>query len=237
MPDKRDQLYRAPQQPLQQFAFDEPVAAVFPDMLHRSVPGYALLLELLGLVAEHHWQPDGKVYDLGCSLGAATAAIHARLGGKPAAYVAVDQSEAMLKRCRAGLGKLQAPLQIHCADLRRIPVQQASVVVLNLTLQFIDLKDRLPLLRSLHAGMLLGGVLLLAEKIAPAEPETPALHENFKRAQGYSDLEISQKRQALEQVLKIEPPAAHQQRLHEAGFTQIYPWFQALNFIAFAAVK
>lgn len=245
MTNKRDRLYRKPQRPLARFAFDEPVAAVFPDMLARSVPGYALLLELLGLVAEHHWQPGGRVYDLGCSTGAATAAVHARLGDKPEAYIAVDQSEAMLKRCRAELGTLKAPLEIYCADLREVQIQKASIVILNLTLQFINIKNRLSLLRDLRTGMLPGGVLLLAEKTAPARANKnrsltspdPALHEAFKRAHGYSDLEISQKRQALEKVLRCEPAEAHRRRLRRAGFTQIYPWFQALNFTAFAAVK
>lgn len=237
MSGKRDRLYRRPHRPLERFAFDEPVAEVFPDMLRRSVPGYALLLELLGLVAEHHWRPGGRVYDLGCSLGAATAAIHARLGAKPAAYIAVDQSEAMLERCRAELGDLQAPLELHCADLRQIPIRRAAVVVLNLTLQFISPRDRLPLLRDIHAGMLPGGVLLLAEKIAPDEAEIPALHEKFKRARGYSELEISQKRRALERVLRIESAATHRRRLRRAGFKHTYLWFRALNFAAFAAVK
>ena len=117
----------------------------------------------------------------------------------------------------------------------------ASVVVLNFTLQFIPVGERLALIERIYAGLKPGGILILSEKIAFAEPERQhfhvELHHDFKRANGYSDLEISQKRTALEKVLIPETLACHQQRLRAAGFHFVDLWFQCLNFVSMVAIK
>jgi tRNA (cmo5U34)-methyltransferase len=115
------------------------------------------------------------------------------------------------------------------------------VVVLNFTLQFLASEERLALLQRIHAGMLPGGVLVLSEKIRFAE-ETgqqfqERMHLAFKRANGYSEMEISQKRQALERVLIPDTLAEHRERLLQAGFDRVEPWFQAFNFASLAAFK
>jgi tRNA (cmo5U34)-methyltransferase len=134
---------------------------------------------------------------------------------------------------------LQARVETHCADIREVDIHDASVVVLNFTLQFLPVEERLPLLGKIREGMREDAVLILSEKIAGADVQEDRvlveLHHAFKRANGYSDLEISQKRSALEEVLVPETIAAHRGRLLEAGFSRVDMWFQCFNFVSFIA--
>ncbi len=236
----RDSLYAHPRDSIDSFVFDERVAAVFSDMISRSVPGYASIIGMIGLLAERHARPGSRLYDLGCSLGAATVSMGKAIGDRDCRLVAVDNAEAMLARARRqfdkhGLDKVES----LCVDIRDVKIRDASVVVLNFTLQFLPLEERLPLLHGIRQGMRGDGVLILSEKIAGADAEEDALlvelHHAFKRANGYSDLEISQKRAALEAVLVPETIAAHRQRLAEAGFGRVDLWFQCFNFVSFIA--
>ncbi len=237
-----DQLYAEPRAHLVDFAFDQSVAAVFPDMIRRSVPGYETVISVLGLVAEQYYQHGHKVYDLGCSLGAATLSIFQRLGTTPD-YVAVDSAAPMLARCRENLGFHMADARVsyHEMDIRDIEITGAGVVVLNFTLQFLPPEDRQVLLERIHAGLEPGGVLILSEKVrsdSELEEETlTGLHHRFKTANGYSELEISQKRSALENVMQLDTVLVHRQRLERAGFRENRPWFQCLNFVSLLAVK
>ncbi len=244
MPEQNpDTIYATAHEPLADFAFDARVAAVFPDMIRRSVPGYGTVVGLLGLIAGEYAQADSRLYDLGCSLGAATLAMRRRIDKPGCRIIAVDNSAPMVERCRENLAEDNAPtpVEVVCADIRAIAIDDASVVVMNFTLQFIDPGERLALLRRIHTGLRPGGALLLAEKIAFAEATEQAtqerLHLAFKRANGYSELEISQKRSALERVLIPETAECHIARLQEAGFASVQRWFQAFNFAAFLAVK
>jgi tRNA (cmo5U34)-methyltransferase len=239
----RDTLYDQPLTAVDGFAFDARVAEVFQDMISRSVPGYGLSLSMIGLLADRYAQPGSRLYDLGCSLGAATLAMRHAVEGRGCRLVAVDNAPAMLARCREILDRDAAasPVDLICADIADIGVQNASTVVLNFTLQFVPAAARLPLLSRIRAGMREGGVLLLSEKLCFADTREQQamreLHHDFKRAQGYSTLEISQKRAALEHVLIPETQETHLARLRQAGFSQAFPWFQCLNFaslIAFA---
>ena len=239
----KDAIYATPQEHIVDFAFDERVASVFPDMIRRSVPGYGEIIALLGLFAEQYAQGNSRIYDLGCSLGAATLSLRRRIKASGCKIIAVDNSEAMVERCRENIAHDLAttPVEVMCADIRDVEINNASVVVLNFTLQFLPQQERLELLKKIHAGLLPGGVLVLSEKLQFSEEETQQfqeqLHLAFKRANGYSELEISQKRAALEEVLVPDTQEQHQQRLHEAGFSQVETWFQAFNFASIAAVK
>lgn len=238
----KDTLY-ASEQHIVDFAFDDRVAAVFPDMIRRSVPGYGDIIALLGLFAERHAVADSNLYDLGCSLGAATLSLRRRISVNDCRIIAVDNSEAMVERCRENIAAdlSPTPVEVRFADLREIAIDNASVVVLNFTLQFLPPDERLALLETIYHGMLPGGVLILSEKICLAETESQqfseAMHLAFKRANGYSEMEISAKRQALENVLIPETQEQHIQRLTQAGFGQVEPWFRAFNFISLAAIK
>ena len=237
----RDRLYAERRAEVESFVFDERVAAVFGDMISRSVPGYATIIAMTGILARRHARPGSRIYDLGCSLGAASAVMAEALEPGTCRIVAVDNAPAMIGRAQEELAArgLADRVELVCADIREVEVEAASVVVLNFTLQFLPRSERLELLQRIRRGMLPGGVLVLSEKIAGATPEEErllvALHEDFKRANGYSELEISQKRAALERVLVPETLETHRRRLLDAGFDRADPWFQCFNFVSLVA--
>ncbi len=237
-----DKLFATPRH-LVDFAFDEAVARVFPDMIRRSVPGYETLVSLTGLLAARHARPGTRIYDLGASLGASTLAIARCLERDDVQLVAVDNAPAMAARCGAHLREALPgrAVQVICADIRDVAIENASVVVLNFTLQFVPPADRAALLERIHAGLCPGGALLLAEKIAFADPagqtRMDGFHAAFKKANGYSDLEISQKRTALEKVLLPDTLDTHHRRLRAAGFTAVDEWFRCLNFAGLLALR
>ena len=223
-------------QDLVDFVFDDRVAQVFPDMIRRSVPGYDAVVPLTGLIAAKHLPAGGRCYDLGCSLGAASHAVLRSVADMPCEIVAVDNSEAMLRKARAIHAKTGGDERIRWlrADVRDVPLENAAVVVLNYTLQFLPHEDRLPLLRRIRGALADSGVLLLSEKLAAGD-YFQDLHLRFKRANGYSELEIARKRDALENVMRIDSEDAHLERLRTAGFARAEVWFRCLNWGAFAA--
>lgn len=238
----KDSLYANPLGAVGAFAFDAAVAAVFPDMIQRSVPGYSTMLSAIALLAGRFSRDNSVCYDLGCSLGAASLAMRQQITAVNCSIMAVDNSAPMLARFAEILPQTGGvPVELRCADIRDIAIHNASVVVLNFTLQFIPLADRLPLLQRIYHGLLPGGILILSEKLAFDDARQQALqtemHHAFKQAQGYSALEISQKRSALENVLIPEPFATHQQRLQQAGFDSVSLWFQYFNFASMIALK
>jgi tRNA (cmo5U34)-methyltransferase len=241
---KPDGLYAAPLSEIIDFKFDERVAEVFPDMIQRSVPGYGLLISTIGILAARYAQAGSRCYDLGCSLGAISLAMRQRIKQPECEIIAVDNSSPMLERARQLFARNSAstlPVTMICADLQQVDIENASVVVLNFTLQFIPPDQRLALISRIYRGLLPGGILILSEKIAFEEPARQQfhqeLHHDFKRANGYSDLEISQKRTALEKVMIPETLDCHQQRLYQAGFEFVACWFQCFNFASLVAKK
>jgi len=239
MPDpNHDDLFRHAGAPAV-FRFGDAVAQVFGDMIRRSVPGYGLALAMIEQIAARHAQPGSRLYDLGCSLGAGTLALAQGAASAGCTIIGVDNAPAMTARARQSLAGADG-VRLVCADIRDIRIRNASVVALNFTLQFLPKRDRLPLLRAIHAGLRPGGALVLSEKIAFADPaeqaRQTARHESFKQAQGYSALEIARKRQALERVLLPETLAAHKRRLRRAGFSAVDVWFQCFNFASIIAL-
>lgn len=239
----RDRIYASPRDMIVDFRFDEAVADVFPDMIRRSVPGYDTLVPLLGLFAAQHVKAGTQVYDLGCSLGAATLAIRRYINAPDCRIIAIDNAEAMIAQCRINLGDDDTgiPVDLACMDIRDAEIENASLVVINFTLQFIEPEQRQSLISRIYQGMVPGGALVIADKIKFDDPAQQVYEENlhlaFKRANGYSELEISQKRTALEKVLVPDTMEAHLARAHNAGFQQAYPWFQCFNFAALCAIK
>lgn len=239
----RDKLYADDLGNVAGFRFDDNVAAVFPDMIQRSVPGYSNIIAMTGLIAARHAQDHTRCYDLGCSLGASTFAMASQLGSRPVQFIAVDNSPAMLQRCQQAVSALPEPRDITllCENLQNVAVTNASVAVLNFTLQFVPLTERDEVIRRIYDGLQPGGALVLSEKIRFENPVmqtlTTELHHAFKMANGYSQLEVSQKRSALENVLVPETLAAHEQRLRCAGFRDFGVWFQCFNFLSLVAIK
>lgn len=238
----KDTLYQH-DGPVSAFVFDDRVAAVFTDMINRSVPGYGTIVSQIGTLALRYAQPHSTCYDLGCSLGAATLAMRRQITAPGCRIVAIDNSEAMIARCRELLAADTSPVPVtlHCADILEVDIADASVVVLNFTLQFIPLAQRAALIAKIHAGLRPGGMLILSEKIHFEDPALNALfidlHHRFKEQNGYTQTEISRKRAAIENVLVPETLRAHESRLREAGFGSVAVWFQCFNFASMVAVK
>ncbi len=239
-----DKLYTSLASNIERFQFDEQVTAVFADMIRRSVPGYASVIAMTGVLAAEHVKADTRVYDLGCSLGTGLMAMYDRLN-IPCKLIGVDNSPAMIKACEHNLASMASNNKLNtilrCEDISKTVIQNASMVVMNYTLQFVEPAKRLALLKKIADGLQPGGILLLSEKLAFEDSAVDAtltrLYYEFKKHNGYSELEISQKRQALEEVLIPETENTHLQRLAEAGFTQATNWFQCLNFHSFIAFK
>lgn len=239
----KDDIYNKRLDWVENFTFDDSVANVFQDMITRSVPGYRTTLAMIGVIASRFVQEGSTVFDLGCSLGAGTIIAANAKTSVSYKVVGVDTSQAMLDRCRESIeeSRPHADVELRLQDIRNTVVANASVVILNFTLQFLPIEDRLPLLKGIYEGLNPGGILVLSEKIHFETPKKEdllyQLHHDFKRANGYSDLEISQKRTALENTLITETLQAHHKRLQEVGFEQIYNWFQCFNFASLVAVK
>jgi tRNA (cmo5U34)-methyltransferase len=237
---RQDRIYSTILDEVGDFQFDRRVAAVFPDMIRRSVPGYASVINMTGVLASRYVEPGSNCYDLGCSLGASSVAMARGIAAPGCRIIGVDNSPEMLKQARQQiLAGLETAIELIHGDVCDTPIDNASMVVLNFTLQFIPPEKRLPLLERIHQGLRPGGILVLSEKIRFEDPEQERLqiemHHAFKRANGYNDLEISQKRTALEKVLIPETLAQHQQRLRQAGFRRADLWFQCFNFASLVA--
>lgn len=239
----QDKLYSEPREAITGFVFDEAVVRVFRDMIGRSVPGYGTLLSMLPVLVREYVTADSRCYDLGCSLGASTLAMRHTIEADNVQIVAVDNSPAMIEKCREFIAADHGhiPVELVCDDIASIDIHSASLVVMNFTLQFIEPRQRLSLLEKIYRGLKPGGALILSEKIRFEDPNQQqwmtGLHHAFKKANGYSELEISQKRSALEKVLLPESVDDHHGRLHKAGFSQVATWFQCFNFASFLAVK
>ena len=239
----KDQIYSAKLSKIADFAFDDRVADVFPDMIQRSVPGYASIVTMLTTLSERYAQPGSNLYDLGCSLGASALSMRHGIQVEGCKIIAVDCSESMIKRCEKIVERDHhtTPVQLICGDIRDVEIENASMVVLNFTLQFIEPADRKTLLQKIYDGMRPGGILVLSEKVIFEDDHLNELlidvHHAFKRAQGYSDMEVSQKRSSLENVLIPESVTAHKNRLLNTGFKSCDVWFQCFNFMSMLAIK
>lgn len=244
MGKEKDTLFKgSPSVPEGSFQFNEPVVRVFPDMIERSVPGYRELLELTPLLVKNAVGPNGLVYDLGCSLGAATLAARRAIQAPGARIIGIDNSAQMVKRCQTIIAEDNSAVAVDIiqADITNHPFERADLFLMYFTLQFVAPGERGPLLGRICDALAPGGALILAEKLAFDAPEEQSWmdehHLAFKRAQGYSDLEIANKRQAIENVLIPQSEKAHIKALESAGFSRVYRWFQSLNFASFVAIK
>ncbi|MBX2807359.1 MAG: carboxy-S-adenosyl-L-methionine synthase CmoA [Cellvibrionaceae bacterium] len=239
----KDTLFAQSTAAVTPFCFDDKVAAVFPDMIKRSIPGYSTILSMIGDMAERYAQADSYCYDLGCSLGAAILAMRHRIRTANCTIIGVDNSAAMIARCQGIIDadSDETPVQLIADTIESTPIENASMVVLNFTLQFIQPSQRQALLQRIFDGLRPGGVLLLSEKIIFKDRAHQALmtqlYHNFKRANGYSDTEIAQKRAALENVLIPDTLDTHYQRLTTAGFASAELWFQCFSFASLLAIK
>ena len=236
----RDKLFNN-QSDIVDFRFDESVVSVFDDMVKRSVPGYEAMIQMIGLLTRTYGKDNSNYYDLGASTGATTLALALNNKNANVRFLAVDNSVQMVDQCQQNLGDKIDNLEVICSDINDICIENASIVVLNLTLQFIDIDKRDALVTKIYDGLNPGGVLIISEKVHVNDKNEQAqlteLHMEFKRANGYSELEIANKRQSLENVLLTENSETHLKRLSKCGFIGSTCYFQCLNFASFLSVK
>lgn len=239
----KDEKYRQALRNIEDFTFDSSVSEVFDDMIDRSVPGYRTLLANIGPIASTFITENTNCYDLGCSHGAASLTIFKSLKAKNVNIFAIDNAAAMINQCERMIDNENAAGTIKTlqANIQDTEINNASFALLNLTLQFIPIDYRDEIMQKIFRGLNQGGACLITEKIIMEDESTDQLfkqlHENFKSANQYSQLEISQKRKALENVLLREDLTTHKQRLAKAGFTKVTVWFQCINFVSILAIK
>lgn len=237
-----DDIYQHPR-PYKYFSFDQEVVSVFPDMIGRSVPGYWLSNQGIGIFTKRYAQPQTNIYDLGCSLGASTYSILQQEASNDAQLVAIDASPQMIahfQRCVAQ----QFPhnkIDIHCADICETPLNNASVVILHYTLQFVSPEKRNALLQKIYDALVPRGILLLSEKIRFDETEMETdirmWHHDFKAAEGYSALEIEQKARDIKHSMQTDTLNQLTERLETVGFSKPTIWMRCFGFVSFVVQK
>jgi len=241
--DGPDKIFAEPVDRPTDFAFDARTAGVFDDMLGRSVPFYAEIQRMTGELAADFAEPGSNLYDLGCSTGTTLAALEP-LVDSSVRFIGVDSSPEMLDKARTKLGQLPSGrrLDLVHTDLHELDrIENASVVILTLTLQFVRPLHRERLIRTICDGTNPQGCLILVEKLTESDTLFNRLfidyYYDMKRRHGYSDLEIAQKREALENVLIPYRLDENRALLLGAGYSKFQLFFRWYNFGGMIAVK
>ena len=238
----KDRLFHKKMKP-SSFSFNHEVAEVFPDMLERSIPGYRTTINSIRFLASKYSKKGTNCYDLGCSLGASSIALGEGAGNNDCKIIAIDKSSSMTKRFSEIIKreKIDSNIQIFNEDVLDTKITNASIVIMNFTLQFIRKQDRQFLLDKIYNGLNDGGLLLLSEKIIEGDKNINKLlidlHENFKIENLYTKEEIQNKKESIKNVLIEDDIKTHQSRLSKSGFTKIGIWLQHFNFASFVAIK
>ncbi len=240
----KDQVFSKKMTSIKSFEFNDEVASVFDDMVSRSVPFYDEIHRIILDLIDRAY-PGGPIYDLGCSTGTTFALIAKHLKAKNIEFpefIGVDNSPAMLKKCHEKMKKNKINhAHFYCQDLSDSEIKKAGMVIMNYTLQFISPTKRQDLLSNVYKGLDKGGVFILSEKIkSPGHTINDLLIElyyDFKRRNGYSELEISQKREALEDVLIPLTPEKQIEQLKAAGFKKVDMIFRWYNFACYMGIK
>ncbi|MFC3121794.1 carboxy-S-adenosyl-L-methionine synthase CmoA [Agaribacter flavus] len=241
--ESADALFAAPQSKVAPFSFNQAVVDVFPDMINRSVPGYSDIVSTIPKILRRFIHENAVVYDLGCALGAASLSVARAFPQLALKINAIDYSREMVERCKQNINayKYASEIEVKQGDISQFEFESCSIVIMNFTLQFISPEKRQDIIAQIYQALKPGGVLILSEKIANTDSTIQDLlvdlHHDFKRDNGYSELEISQKRSALESVMIVDNEPKHKQRLSEAGFAHHAIWYQHFNFASFLAVK
>ena len=238
----KDRLFNKKMKP-SSFSFNQEVAEVFPDMLERSIPGYRTTINSIRFLASKYSKKGTNCYDLGCSLGASSIALGEGAAHNNCRIMAVDKSSSMTKKFSEIIKqeKLDLNIQIFNEDILDTKITNASIVIMNFTLQFIRKKDRQLVLDKIYNGLNDGGLLILSEKITQGDKKINNLlidlHENFKLENLYTREEIENKKESIKNVLVEDDLETHQSRLSKSGFTKLGIWLQHFNFASFVAIK
>ena len=239
----RDEVFKAQMNAIADFKFGKNVASVFDDMLVRSVPFYEETQRMIAEMAGDFVTKDSNVYDLGCSTGTTLLNLHPNVPPS-AKFIGIDNSDEMLNRCRQKLAEhnFTRPHELVCADLNNgVEIHNASMVLMILTLQFIRPLHREKLIGTIQRGLNENGCLILAEKVLGEDSMFNRLfikyYYDMKKQNGYSELEIAQKREALENVLVPYKLLENREMLLRAGFRYVEVFFKWYNFCGIIAVK
>jgi tRNA (cmo5U34)-methyltransferase len=226
-----------------EFQFDGKVADVFDDMLNRSVPCYRMVIEMISSLLGQALGPGDQVYDLGCSTGQTLVELARELSRLDLKFTGIDNSPAMISKAlhKAGVFSLADRLDFREDDITTVDISGAGAVIMNYTLQFIRPVQRQDFLARIHQALRPGGMLIISEKILCQDPELNRayidFYLDFKRQNGYSETEISRKREALENVLIPFSIKENLELLKAAGFTSSETFFQWFNFASIVAIK
>ncbi|MEA2050509.1 MAG: carboxy-S-adenosyl-L-methionine synthase CmoA [Campylobacterota bacterium] len=234
----KDKVFEKPI--IKQFEFDEEVASVFDDMLNRSVPFYEIMLDLTTKFTLKYLKKDDRVYDLGCST--ATTLINIANGSDLSfKLVGIDTSDAMLLQAKKKTKAYGHQIKFLNNDIFNVKLKKSKVIISNYTLQFIRPLKRELLIKKIYNSLDSGGVFIFSEKIIT---ENKILNKqfideyyNFKKTQGYSEFEISQKREALENVLIPYTYEENKKMILDAGFKNFDCIFKWINFGTYIAIK
>lgn len=239
---KRDTLFSTDTQS-QDFSFNAQVAEVFDDMLERSVPCYRQVMHMTAQLIAPFIANHDRIYDLGCSTGKPLLTLASLFSNETLEYIGIDNSQAMIDkaRCKAELFTNTTQFEFILGDITRIQLKPCKVILLNYTLQFLRPLIRANLLRKIHEALLPGGIIIMGEKIISHHSKLNRvfidLYFDFKREQGYSEIEIAKKRETLENILIPFSIAENKTMLKDAGFSQCETFFQWFNFTSFIGVK
>ncbi|WWO95462.1 MAG: carboxy-S-adenosyl-L-methionine synthase CmoA [Candidatus Dasytiphilus stammeri] len=244
---KYDQIFSLPLTK-SQWSFDEDVTQVFSNMIKRSIPGYSIIINMIGKLSQKFVKNHTQIYDLGCSLGDIAISIQKNLQAnksKGCQIIAIDNSPSMITQLKQKIKQQKTIystiIKIIENDINKSIIRNASMVVLNFTLQFIPLEKREHLLKSIFAGLNSEGVLIISEKFKfnnyRIDQIITNLYYDFKKNHGYSDFEIIQKQNLLKKVMIIETIENQIKTLQKIGFVHVDLWFQYLNFGSLIAIK
>ncbi|WP_187648200.1 carboxy-S-adenosyl-L-methionine synthase CmoA [Nitrosophilus labii] len=223
-----------------QFEFDEEVASVFDDMINRSVPFYKEVLELVSTLAVKNVENNGLIYDLGCSTGSTLIEIFA-ISGKKLRLVGLDSSKAMIERAKRKAKAYNATIEFIEGDILEFSFEKADLFISNYTLQFIRPLKRDKLVKKIYNSLKEDGIFIFSEKVISEDKilnkQLIDIYFDFKKRQGYSDFEIMQKREALENVLVPYSVKENEEMIKNAGFKYCETIFRWANFVTFFARK
>ena len=238
----KDTLYSR-ERPIPPFEFNAEVTDVFDDMVTRSIPFYKQAQAQILALLQKNPKPIRRIYDLGCSTGNLIFFL-AEQGNDPSIeFIGIDGSKSMIEKCKERLKQMhfKGKFSFRREDLRETGFENADVVILNYVLQFLPLDQRKSLLKKIYADLNPGGLLILSEKTKPDSQKIDEtfvkIHEGFKEKHHYSQLEISQKRKALETVLIPLSLRKNLELLEETGFQNPEPFLLWHNFVSILAIK
>ena len=225
--------------PGDKWVFDEAVAAVFDDMLGRSIPQYEAMRDAVTSITNTFACDGDTILDIGCSNGIGLERIVDRLGDR-CNYIGVEISEPMIAQAIERLGDRK--VSIHKQDLRfEFSDCHPSVILSVLTLMFIPVEYRQRVLSRCYSQMKEGGVIIVVEKVLGETADLNDLYVSeyldMKAKHGYSKEEIDRKRYSLEGVLVPLTAQWNEQMLRGAGFKYIDCFWRWMNFAGWVAIK